>query len=1025
MTRQEFDAQIRRCEVLRRGGDLNAAYDAYALLLERRVAGRLSGTVTPYAADLLVIERVADMAGLFGHFEAAEELLGGMTLLCDEAGNDYYTDYSILKRTELAFNRGDVRAAEELLGLLAPRVGDIEAVEYTPQGLERWERACAWRKADADGRTVIFAFLYLCVGQRWAALGCYGRALLTLGRGLTHAAAGAPDLARKVRPHIELALSNARLESGDLPGALAALEALGGASGQSPQSDLLTHRLELSGKLDMLQGRFGGAEENFARVLELCVERQFHRGALVAALNLSHVQIHLNQTLLARLSLEAVLGEALRIEDVATAARAEFLLAHAEARSQALADGTHATPSVARMRRGAEGPRPAPAEDASEPDPFEIPESGSFLTFFEDQLISFHHLLGAREVSAASLYLDKLEALFGETDSELIRVRLRVMRGMSSYYRGREQSGASAGEAAETYRLAERELAGACERLEELGLKQELWQALRMLNWCHVRLGRGEAEIRRAAERADALLSEMTLSLPAAERFLFLIDKWTFDEEIIGVKVEEIKRLQREVATRPRLRSLRERWALMRRIHELLHHVNRHKDALSRRATGGGDAPGTGERPPSSLWRRLWRHPLRRVTLSLLVLPNRLLIIHSGFLSVSLDTRDVTRLKIRELVQRWHLAVCRGRAFDPLAPPAQRERARHLIAAAATGSGPREGHGESLNDLGAELAEALSLPAVLGGLPRFVRALTIVPDDSLHGFPFAAVRYRGRYLVERFALSLAFESGEGRPAADTPGAKEALLVAVPQGALAAELPGGPVDIPALSGTVAELRKVRAWLRRKHGLGVCRLDGVAERATKETVLSRLPSAALFHAACHGFSDVERPEQAGLLLVPREGEVELLTLRELSSLDLPALQHVTLSSCWSADNFVLPGRWIISLPETLWRAGARSVLGSLWEVRDDVAVAFMKHFYRGLDHYPRDQALQMTQLACLKRKLLPRKPESHPINSQASEAVNWAGYNLYGDYRPLRFGGRHFAREFLGLLRRRAPGEGRNH
>jgi CHAT domain-containing protein len=401
------------------------------------------------------------------------------------------------------------------------------------------------------------------------------------------------------------------------------------------------------------------------------------------------------------------------------------------------------------------------------------------------------------------------------------------------------------------------------------------------------------------------------------------------------------------------------------------------------------------------------------------VLPNRLLIIRSGFLSLSFDTKEVTRLKLRELVQRWHLAVCRGRPFDPLTLPAQRERARHLLAVAAAGHAPRAGYGESLEELGEELAEALSLPSVA----RWVRALTIVPDDSLHGFPFAAVRYRGRYLVERFALSLAFESGEGRPAADTHGAGEALLVAVPQGASAAELPGGPVDVPALRGTVAELRKVRAWLTRKRGLRVRRLDGVAERATKETVLGRLPSAALFHAACHGFSNVERPEQAGLLLVPREGEVELLTLRELAGLDLPALQHVTLSSCWSADNFVLPGRWIISLPETFWRAGARSVLGSLWEVKDDVAVAFMKRFYRALDHHPRDQALQLTQLACLKRRLLPRQPESHPINSEAADAVNWAGYNLYGDYRHLRLGGRHSARERLGLLRHRAPGEGR--
>ena len=998
MIREEFSAEVRRCEELRRGGRLRESFEAYLELLERRVAGGVAGVFTYNETDLLVIERVADMAQLFGHLEAAGTLLEGMTLLCDRAGNDYYTDYTILKRIDLAFNAGDVRTAEELLGLLEPRVGDVEEIGYTPAGLKRWEHSCVWRNADSDGRKVVFALLYLCVGRRWAAQGCYRRALLMLRQGLTHAAAGAPDLATKARTHLELAVANALLESGDLPGARAALGVLDEASRPTTQPGLLTRRLELNGKLDMLQGRFGGAKENFTRVLRLCVERRLHRGALVASLNLSHIQIYLNQLPLARLSLTAVMAEALRLEDTATAARAEYLLGLAAARGRGVADGKPVAPPVAQLRGGPDA-RPLADEAANHVDPFDIPQAGSFLTFFEDQTMMFHHLLGGRDVRAAAVFLDKLDGLFGESDSDLIRVRLRVMRGTLDYYLGREQFG---GPAVGVYGRAEGRLAEACEGLEALGLKPELWQAQRMLNWCKVRLGREGTEIRRLAERADALLSQMTSSLPAAERFFYVSDKWTFDEEVIGIKLEEISRLQREVESRPRLFSLRGRLKLMRRVHELLHHIDRYKDALCQRTIAGGGEPVPVGPLPFSLWQRLCRHPFRRATLSLLVLPDRLLMIRSGFFSLRLDVRDVERLKVRELVQRWHLAVGGGRAAGLAVTPARRELMRHLIPAALVGGGPPGDNKREIEKISSELAEALSLPTVLKALPRWIQALTIVPDDSLHGFPFAAVRYQGRYLVERFAISSAFESRERRPAAAGRGAKEALLVAVPHGAVAAELPGGRVDIPALKGAVPELENVLSWVRHKTGLRACRSGGFDTRATKESILRHLPAAALFHVACHGFSDVERADQSGLILIPREGKVEVLTLGELAGLALPDLRHATLSSCWSADSFVLPGRWIISLPETLWRAGARSVLGSLWEVKDDIAVAFMEHFYQCLARYPRDRALQETQLACLGRRLLPREPESHPVNYQAADFVNWAGFNLYGEYRALRFG-----------------------
>jgi CHAT domain-containing protein len=123
-----------------------------------------------------------------------------------------------------------------------------------------------------------------------------------------------------------------------------------------------------------------------------------------------------------------------------------------------------------------------------------------------------------------------------------------------------------------------------------------------------------------------------------------------------------------------------------------------------------------------------------------------------------------------------------------------------------------------------------------------------------------------------------------------------------------------------------------------------------------------------------------------------------LRALAGILLSQCQHITLSSCWSADNFIVPGRWIISLPETLWRSGAGGVLGSLWAADDDVAAAFTERFYAELERMPRDVALRKVQLACIANQLGCRRAGSALIDTSTPEF--WAGFVLYGDTARLK-------------------------
>jgi CHAT domain-containing protein len=125
------------------------------------------------------------------------------------------------------------------------------------------------------------------------------------------------------------------------------------------------------------------------------------------------------------------------------------------------------------------------------------------------------------------------------------------------------------------------------------------------------------------------------------------------------------------------------------------------------------------------------------------------------------------------------------------------------------------------------------------------------------------------------------------------------------------------------------------------------------------------------------------------------MDVLTLRELSRLDLSDLRHITLSSCWLADHLSLPGRRVISLPEILWRAGAQSVLGCLWLVSDAAGGAFMTRFYGHLGGgAPRDEALRRTQLDFIHERV----PEC--ALTEINNPIYWAGFHLFGDADPLR-------------------------
>jgi CHAT domain-containing protein len=293
------------------------------------------------------------------------------------------------------------------------------------------------------------------------------------------------------------------------------------------------------------------------------------------------------------------------------------------------------------------------------------------------------------------------------------------------------------------------------------------------------------------------------------------------------------------------------------------------------------------------------------------------------------------------------------------------------------------------------------LSELLLKLPKRIRALTIIPDDVLFGVPFAAITANGRPILQSHSVTVQTYL----PSREAPSHLPAPLSLV-----AAGISEAVANLSPLPGVMKEIRDV-SDLFSNRGMQVLTLLNVD--ATKANIARHLKFRSIVHLACHGVFSRDDLEKTGLALYAGDRKVELVSLLDLAKLDLTYVEHLTLASCWSADNYILPGRCILSLPQVALHAGAKSVLGSLWPLDDKIAAAFARRFYEHLLSVPREEALRRTQLECLQNKLF----EQCDINT--SDAFYWAGYTLFGEPTRIfyRNGNRDAWIRFIRSFRRR--------
>jgi CHAT domain-containing protein len=951
-------AEKQRCQ-----GDFVGAYNSYLQILSTLVFQGLPKWC--HNAGAKIIQATADLSILMGDFETADNLLEDLVYWYRSTANHPFADFTLLKRIHLELERGNLDQARELLKSLAPQIGNIENIDISPSGLIQWEEGCLWENTDANDRSILFAHLYWAMERLLSALGQYHDALVTLERGLWHTREETPSLARQIALPFHFSIASAYLEQGELDKAIAKLSDLQTAFDPNSQPELKVRWLELVAKIALLRGELGQALDQFRQVQEICQTLGLTRAVLQSTLNLANVLIFINQTSLAKDYLIGLLSEKLARQDPEIKIRIDLLLQLAEARSQSLVSDISGGSSVSEMRSGIINSSNDAVDSQVEDIIFSF-QSLNYLALFEFRVLQFYWLLSLRKLDLANQLLSGIQSAFefhlepkNGSDSQLIQVKIKILLGTLAYYQGVESN--------QRDRLfwAASILDKVRPDLEWMGLKPELWQVQRILGWCWNRLGirNFQSEM---IKSTNNLLDELTKSLTPENRAIYLLNKWTADEEYIAGEINYIQQLGQ--ANSILLKPWRQ-WQSIHRLHRLTIHIDRYKDALAKRTLQNHNQP-LDKLSVYSLWERVFTHPSDRITLIFLVLPDRILIVRIGWLLFDYQIVSTTRLELRNLVQGWHGKI-QGFNRDFVS-----SNDRDLV-----GLNPDDIEVEN-RKISDRVSKILKVDSLLKGLPKRIKSISIVPDDILHGFPFAIILYKNKYLIEKYAISISYDSqhiNEAKSSSlfDT----QSLLVGVSQG-------NNP-----LPNVKSEIKQIKNWMER-HQLNPLPL--IDSSADKKTVIQKLSQAKFFHIACHGIFEHSHPDLSGLLLIPNPQEpAEILSLRELSHLDLRKLRHATLSSCWSADHFVLPGRWIISLPETLQRSGTESILACLWEVNDIVAVPFMTSFYHYLEIHPRDKALQLTQQDCLEGRL----SISTGFQGNLRNPLYWSGFTLYGNYKKL--------------------------
>jgi CHAT domain-containing protein len=222
------------------------------------------------------------------------------------------------------------------------------------------------------------------------------------------------------------------------------------------------------------------------------------------------------------------------------------------------------------------------------------------------------------------------------------------------------------------------------------------------------------------------------------------------------------------------------------------------------------------------------------------------------------------------------------------------------------------------------------------------KKVLIIPHNILHYLPFAALysAKSNKYLIELSELMFAPSMTLSKHLTNSKYKKQKILVFSDP-----EIPGS--DLPAAKEEGIYLKKL---------LKADLFDGAEASETRFKLLSG--KYQILHLATHGVLNDAKPEYSGILFTDDGKNDGVLSVNEIGDLKLNS-DLVVLSACetglavdprgYSGNSYneklwdVPPGDDIIGLTQAFIKAGASSILSTLWQVDDEATGKMIKSFY----------------------------------------------------------------------------------
>lgn len=235
-----------------------------------------------------------------------------------------------------------------------------------------------------------------------------------------------------------------------------------------------------------------------------------------------------------------------------------------------------------------------------------------------------------------------------------------------------------------------------------------------------------------------------------------------------------------------------------------------------------------------------------------------------------------------------------------------------------------------------QAAAAMMTTAFPAQLPR---RLLVIPSGRLSSIPWAALTHGSGNVLDRTTLAV-LPTVQMLASQEAPSHTSALIVNA-----ANAVPGSP-----LRHAAAETRQIRAWMPRGRDLAGAELS-------RNAVLEALPTSTIAHFACHGIMETENPINTRLIL----NADEMLSVSDLLKANCSGLSLVVLSACQSAVHGHELADEFTSVGVAFLGAGARSAVGTLWNVNDAAASLFSRRLFEAIGRgaAPSD-AVRMAQI-----------------------------------------------------------------